>query len=1176
MNAHLRILMLEDNPVDAELIERTLRKGELAFESLRVDTEAGFRDALSSFHPGLILADYHLPEFDGAKALTIAHAQEPDLPFIFVSGAMGEETAVEMMHLGADDYILKDRLPRLPMAIRRSIAHRKQTKAYHDAATYAATITQILLTSSQPFCQCFPDGKLGICNQAFCALLGYSEQELAQLNWFADLTPAQWQKTERIQLDKLCHTERPVVYEQEFIRKDGTPIPVEMRVHRVRKPSGDTDYYYAFINDIAQRRQTMAALELQARRAEALLELPRAADRMNEIEFMQYGLAFAEQLTDSQIAFVHFIDEDQETIELVTWSRSTLAHYCTAAFDDHYPISQAGIWADSVRQRKPVLFNDYAGVSHAHGLPEGHAPLTRLISVPVMDSGLVRMMAGVGNRASPYRDVDVETVLLIANEIWRIVRQRRADKALRESEKNYRVLAEQVPAIIYRSGLSETNPTTYISAAIAKLGYTPEEWIAHPGLWNSALHPQDRDQILRVLADIQNNGDAFSGEYRLRTKDGNWRYVRDEGQIIRDKVGRPLSLQGVMVDITQQKLIEDELTLHRQHLEKLVALRTAELDAARKEAERLTRVKSEFLANMSHEIRTPLNAVLGFAQVGQRDSQGRKIRETFARIVDSGQLLLGVVNDILDFSKLEAGKLLIEHGTIDLREVVQRCVDLVRNKASDKGLTFEVDTAPDLPARCRGDGLRLTQVVSNLLSNAVKFTQRGGVTLSIERGKDTLLCRVTDTGIGMSAEQVSRLFTPFEQADSSTTREYGGTGLGLTITHRFLGLMGGTIRVNSRPRIGSTFEIRIPLVEPEGRLIQGLSPPSADHRPGRSGGHLQGLSILVAEDNEVNRLVLQDLLDGEGCRLEQVENGLLAVERVRNGIGTPYDLVLMDVQMPVMDGYDATRRLHEIMPELPIIGLTAHTMMEERERCLAAGMVEHVAKPIELDILLAAILRHTRPRDPAAPVTGTAAAALATAPQPYHASMDWPDIESYYAGRRAFLLKLLATAAQSQANCPQQLHQAAEIGDHDQIHAIAHGLKGIGGHLLPRSLHALATLTDDSARQHQPASRDHARRLAADIATWLGEITSYVQFAADATEDTQSDVVQDNLAEVIGKLEMLLAADDTDAASAFTHSRRLLRQAFGDGVDQLGRQIDQFDFAAALQTLRGLQDTPPL
>ena len=410
--------------------------------------------------------------------------------------------------------------------------------------------------------------------------------------------------------------------------------------------------------------------------------------------------------------------------------------------------------------------------------------------------------------------------------------------------------------------------------------------------------------------------------------------------------------KGMGRNIARRKETETALKEYQANLEDLVAKRTAELEGARLEAERLARVKSELLANMSHEIRTPLNAVLGFAQIGQRDSKGRKSQEIFNRIMDAGQLLLGIINDILDFSKIEAGKFSVETRPFHLSPVIASATSFVAAAAMQKDLAYTVDAEPGLPDWVMGNAQRLQQILVNLMSNAVKFTRQGEVRLRIAKEGDDIYFKVIDTGIGMSEEQMARLFNPFEQADRSTTRKYGGTGLGLAISQSLAGLMDGAITVESAPGAGSAFTLRLPMP---------AIAPQVEARTGEmdaSGPRLDNLRILAAEDVEVNQLVLEDVLVHEGAHVEFAGDGQRALERLEEAGVTAFDVVLMDVQMPVMDGYEAARRMREFAPNLPIIGLTAHALAEEREECLAAGMVDCVTKPIDIESLVTVIRKY--------------------------------------------------------------------------------------------------------------------------------------------------------------------------------------------------------------------------
>ena len=379
----------------------------------------------------------------------------------------------------------------------------------------------------------------------------------------------------------------------------------------------------------------------------------------------------------------------------------------------------------------------------------------------------------------------------------------------------------------------------------------------------------------------------------------------------------------------------------------MTAQRAAEqkLTDAVQAARAANEAKSSFLANMSHEIRTPLNGVLGLAQICLRENRGRKTEQTCERILESGQHLLGVINDILDFSKIEAGKLKVAHEPFALPAVLDNVMSFVTLRAKEKGLTLAVSLAADLPEWVSGDALRLAQILTNLLGNAIKFTECGEVRLRVANDGDEVAFRVIDTGIGMSEEQLARLFRPFEQADSSTTRLYGGTGLGLAISRHLALLMGGDIIVDSRPGEGSSFILTLPMPA----VSAPDHPSKADRKSAFAGQRLSGLSILAADDVDVNLFVLEDLLVQEGARVVVAHDGQKALDRLQeSGLGA-FDVVLMDVQMPVMDGYQATAEIRKLAGNkwVPVIFLSAKVMKNDVSKGLSCGAIDYIKKPFE-------------------------------------------------------------------------------------------------------------------------------------------------------------------------------------------------------------------------------------
>jgi len=531
-----------------------------------------------------------------------------------------------------------------------------------------------------------------------------------------------------------------------------------------------------------------------------------------------------------------------------------------------------------------------------------------------------------------------------------ISERKRAEQLLRESEERANLIIQSNPDALLIVG--ESGLILRVNSGVERMfGHQPREITGQPvqRLFGAALceryeHLRSSAGPVATIEIIARNGGVTA-----RRKDGHEFPAHINVSTLR--AGDETQVIATVRDESESQALQAELTRHRDHLEELVASRTNELTTARNEAQRLARVKSEFLANMSHEIRTPLNAVLGLAQIGADQAEVAALHATLARIHQAGKHLLAVVNDILDFSRIDAGKLAVERQPFLLGEALANAIGFVASAAHNKGLDCDLSAAADLPQWVTGDMHRLQQVLGNLLANAVKFTPSGEVRLRVAHAGDNVYFKVIDTGIGISPDQVARLFRPFEQADSSTTRRFGGSGLGLAISHKLAELMGGEITVESGPGCGSVFTLHLP-------LPPAAAPPLALLPARVAGARLAGMRLLVAEDNEVNRLVVEAMLRREEAQFVFAENGLQAIELVQREGAETFDAVLMDVQMPVMDGLEATRRLREVAPRLPVIGLTAHALTEEHDRCQAAGMVAQLTKPVDLDTLVNIVLRH--------------------------------------------------------------------------------------------------------------------------------------------------------------------------------------------------------------------------
>jgi PAS domain S-box-containing protein len=510
-------------------------------------------------------------------------------------------------------------------------------------------------------------------------------------------------------------------------------------------------------------------------------------------------------------------------------------------------------------------------------------------------------------------------------------------RRIAKSEARYRLLADRGTDVIITYGFDGV--TRYWSPAVETvIGYRPEELVGKSVA--ELIHPDDRDAAIASYFAFATDPTAFhqTRRYRVVTKSGEVRWFETRATVTRDEKGRGVEFQDVVRDVTETKRLEDDLI------------------EARDRAEAGARAKTEFLANMSHELRTPLTSVVGFAGLLKEagDRLGPRERMYADRIATASQALLCVINDILDYSKLEAERVDLDPHPFDPRALACGAAGIVEAQCAAKGIGLAVIVDPDLPVALMGDEGRLRQVTLNFLSNAAKFTSKGGIRLEVGRAGDRLRVAVSDSGIGISKEKVDGLFQRFTQADASTTRVYGGTGLGLAISRRLIEMMGGEIGADSVPGKGSTFWFEVPLIAADASELE---------HEGEDVEAPTALRVLMADDAAPNRELVTAILGGLGVAIDTVENGALAVEAARTGA---YDLILMDVHMPVMDGLDATRAIRGMdgaAGRIPIVALTANVQPEQVEACRAAGMDAHVGKPIQVPELLKTMAALTAPAE---------------------------------------------------------------------------------------------------------------------------------------------------------------------------------------------------------------------
>jgi PAS domain S-box-containing protein len=753
----IKILHLEDDPDDSELVLTELKSGEFEVEYTRVDNEKQFRNQLENNKFDIVLADYNLPTFNGISALRICAEKYPETPFIIVSGTLGEEIAVEMLKYGAADYLLKQNLKRLIAAVEHALAEARlkleKLKTEKELKESEEKFRTIIENSADAIFVADTNGNYVFTNKKVTELLGFSQEEMV-LKKITDLAPPEQADKYMTLFNQLLSLGK-VTGELDLLRNDGSFLPVDLNA--VVLPGG---LIYGSCRDISDKKL--------------------------------------------------------------------------------------------------------------------------------------------------------------------------AEKALIESEKKYRSIFENIQDVYYQ--IDNNGNISIISPSIKKLsGYTSEELIGNPSTL-FYYYPEERNALLENLA---RTGEVWDYEVRMRTKDEQIKYTSLNAHIMFDAEGKPIGIEGSLRDINERKHFE------------------LELEKSKEKAEESDKLKTAFLHNISHEIRTPMNAIIGFsALLGEPDNNPETQASFIQSIQDGSNQLLSIITDIVDISSIEANILKKKISPVDINMVLNSLYNQFRIKAIENSNSLSVKydhNAENIILHT--DSTKLVQILSNLINNGLKFTKEGQVEFGYTNKVSLIEFYVSDTGIGIPADEHLRVFNNFYQVENDLSRQYGGTGLGLAISKAYVELLGGNIWLESEPGKGSTFYFSIPNIS-----TQEESSGNKDISDSKDPEFKYPVSILVAEDDDQNfNLIVHQLAD-PNIKIARAMNGKEALDLCISK--KDFNIVLMDIKMPVMDGYTATELIKKTHPNLPVIAQTAFA--NEREKAMACGCDDFISKPFKKEELLSIIRKHLK------------------------------------------------------------------------------------------------------------------------------------------------------------------------------------------------------------------------
>lgn len=782
------------------------------------------------------------------------------------------------------------------------------------------------------------DHVVTLVNPAMADMLGYGVEEIIGHKVEEFIFPDEFdQHTEKM---KGRHAGLSDIYERRFKCKDGSILWTIVSAKALIDDIGSFIGAFAMFTNITERKHMEEKLRANESRLMSLVEVLQHPFTEPQ-EFLDFALHEAIRLTESKLGYIYLYDEETERLTLNSWSKDVM-HECTIVKPHtQYDLKDTGVWGEAVRQRVPIVLNDYqADHPLKKGYPDGHAKLYSYMTIPVFRDGKIVSVVGVANKEGEYTDIDIYQLSLLMDAVWKVLDREGAESALREREAQLASLSDNLPqGVVYQldSGPDGTlRHFTYLSAGVTKLhGVSPEQVLADANILYNQVIEEDRALLAERETQAITNMSMFSAEVRMRLPSGEIRW-----HLLTSAPRRMLNAHtvwdGVEIDID-------------------------DLMKSKEAAENANRAKSEFLANMSHEIRTPLNGVLGMLQLLETAHLGEEEKEYVDEAITSSKRLTNLLSDILDLSRIEAGKLNIRIVEFSLADMFDSVGGLLASTARKKDLELRFFLDERLPSFVLGDEVRLRQILFNLVGNAIKFSDQGTIFVQAyllplaKVTQERVLFMVSDEGIGISDELLGLIFEPFSQGEGNYTRRFQGAGLGLSIVKRLVGLLKGEIAIESAPGLGTTIYLSLPFGTSK-KANGAISLPSIPLPSHPSPAHYK---VLLVEDEDINVVTVKALLKKHGYAVIVATDGQQAIEVLSE---KDIDLVLMDIRMPSMDGVQATLAIRSgkaghNKKDVPIIAMTAYAMTGDREKFLAAGMNDYIAKPVDIQYLKEVIKR---------------------------------------------------------------------------------------------------------------------------------------------------------------------------------------------------------------------------